>query len=273
MSLSGGGVCHDPNGCATPADEVTPLFVDEVRKILTTCHARRNGTRWTAAMPLGLRQGEALGLPRMLPSASTRDKPMGLDLGGWLVVRRKAERRNWEHGCKGPVTCARPRCRTQPCPPRWQHGCGLDPAKCTKQRVDRRPKRQPRPGCAVHRDPNTCAKVCKPGCTGHATRCPQRTGGGIVFTDTKSDAGRRRISVAPQMLALLAGHKHDQDREREAAGDAWQDHGLVWCQPNGRPIDTRSDWEDWKAILREAGVLSGGVKGGRRPSRSDAKRP
>jgi integrase len=34
----------------------------------------------------------------------------------------------------------------------------------------------------------------------------------------------------------------------------WQDYGLVFCQPNGRSIDRRSDNRAWKAMLRTAGV-------------------
>lgn len=244
-------------------EEVTPLFVAEVKEILRVCEQRRNGTRWSIGLPLGLRQGEALGLPWMRPVTSTRDKPTGLDVTGWLIVRRKAERRKWQHGCDDPAACARPHCRTKPCPPRWQHGCGKPAAQCTKQRVDRCPQRIPRPGCAVHRDPKTCTTLCPPDCTDHGQSCPKRKGGGIVFTDTKSDAGRRRIALAPQMIQRAVRHKQEQNRERELAGELWEDFGLVWCQPNGRPIDARADWEDWKALLREAGVRDARVHDGR----------
>lgn len=243
--------------------EVTPLLVQEVKAILRICEHRRNGTRWSIGLPLGLRQGEALGLPWMKPSTSTRDKPMGLDVDGWLVVRQKAERRAWRHGCTDPVRCAQPHCRTTACPKRWQHGCGKDPAECTKHRVDRCPQRKSRPGCATHRNADSCTAVCKPACKRHASLCPERTGGGIIFSDTKTDAGRRRISLAKPMIKRAKAHQDAQDREREAAGDAWKDFGLVWCQPNGRPIDARADWEDWKALLREAGVRDARVHDGR----------
>ncbi|GGN96016.1 site-specific integrase [Actinoplanes lobatus] len=245
-------------------EEVTPLFVEEVRAILRACEYRRNGTRWSIGLPLGLRQGEALGLPWWQAPKSTRDKPMGLDLdGGWLVVRRQSERRKWEHGCVDPIDCARPHCRTVPCPPRWQHGCGKDPNDCTKQRVDRCPKRAPRPGCATHRDPKTCTKLCPKDCTNHASVCPKRKNGGIVFTDTKSEAGRRRMALATPMIKLGVQHQRHQTQERTAAGEMWTDHNLVWCQPNGRPIDARADWEDWKDVLREAGVRDARVHDGR----------
>lgn len=244
-------------------EEITPLFVDEVQAILRVCEHRRNGTRWSIALPLGLRQGEALGLPWMQPSRSTRDKPFGLDPTGWLVVHRKAERHKWQHGCDDPIGCAAPHCRTTPCRPRWQHGCGKEPALCTKQRVDRCPKRISRPDCATHRDTRNCAKICKPGCVKHATLCPKRHSGGIVFTDTKSKAGDRRIALAPQMHHRVTDHLRHQQHERTTAGEEWEDFNLVWCQPNGRPIDASRDREEWKDILQLAGVRDARIHDGR----------
>jgi integrase len=34
----------------------------------------------------------------------------------------------------------------------------------------------------------------------------------------------------------------------------WHNHDLVFAQPNGRPIERKSDWRSWKALLREADV-------------------
>jgi site-specific recombinase XerD len=28
----------------------------------------------------------------------------------------------------------------------------------------------------------------------------------------------------------------------------------VWCEPDGRPIDPHDDWDQWKALLAEAGI-------------------
>jgi len=47
------------------------------------------------------------------------------------------------------------------------------------------------------------------------------------------------------------------------ASEAWTDMDLVFCQPNGRPIDTRTDWQDWKDLLAEAGVRDARVHDGR----------
>jgi integrase len=42
--------------------EIEPLTPDEAQRIIALASARRNGTRWSVALALGLRQGEALGL-------------------------------------------------------------------------------------------------------------------------------------------------------------------------------------------------------------------
>jgi integrase len=52
----------------------------------------------------------------------------------------------------------------------------------------------------------------------------------------------------------LRAHQAAQVEERIAAGSLWQDHDLVFAQPNGRPIERKSDWRAWKALLREADV-------------------
>jgi integrase len=42
--------------------EIQPLTADEARRLLSVAADERNGARWTVALALGLRQGEALGL-------------------------------------------------------------------------------------------------------------------------------------------------------------------------------------------------------------------
>jgi integrase len=52
----------------------------------------------------------------------------------------------------------------------------------------------------------------------------------------------------------LRVHRATQLAERVVAGPVWEDHDLVFAQPNGRPIDRKADWRAWKALLNEAGV-------------------
>jgi integrase len=143
--------------------EVEPLTAGETRRVLAAAQGRRNAARWSVALALGLRQGEALGL--------TWDA-VDLD-AGTLTVRQ-----------------------------------------------------------ALQRQP----------------------GRGLVMVQPKSRAGRRTIKLPDPLRDALRAHRTAQVTERLAAGSAWEDHGLVFAQPNGRPIDLRGDHRAWRALLTEAKV-------------------
>jgi integrase len=114
----------------------------------------------------------------------------------------------------------------------WQHGCA-DPHVCGKDR---------------HRDD------CPPGCTSHGRSCPQRTGGGLQLTELKSDKSRRTIALPPPLVVALRAHRAAQLEERMTAGPVWEDRDFVWCQSNGRPIGNHADWDEWKTLLKAAGI-------------------
>jgi integrase len=144
-------------------DEVQPLTAADARKILDLAKDLPNGTRWSVALALGLRQGEALGL---LWDAVDLD-------AGTLTVRRALQR---------------------------------------------------------------------------------QAGKGLVLVEPKSRAGRRTIKLPDALRDALRTHRARQAEQRLAAANTWQDRGFVFCQPNGRPIDARRDWLDWKAVLKAAGI-------------------
>jgi integrase len=79
-------------------------------------------------------------------------------------------------------------------------------------------------------------------------------GHGLVFEEPKSERSRRTLLLPWQLVESLRLQTKAQLEERLAAGTLWHDYGLVFCQPNGRPIDRRSDSRAWKAMLRTAGV-------------------
>ncbi len=60
--------------------------------------------------------------------------------------------------------------------------------------------------------------------------------------------------IPPALVPLLREHRTRQLAERLAAGQAWEEWDLVWCQPSGRPIDPHDDWEEWKQLLADAKV-------------------
>ncbi|MPY81569.1 MAG: tyrosine-type recombinase/integrase [Actinophytocola sp.] len=49
-------------------------------------------------------------------------------------------------------------------------------------------------------------------------------------------------------------HKGRQAVEREHAGTEWHDGDWMFTQPNGKPLDPRADYAEWKEFLDEAGV-------------------
>lgn len=82
-----------------------------------------------------------------------------------------------------------------------------------------------------------------------------RVGGqGLVYEEPKADRSRRTVALPEQLVEALRAHRAAQLEERIAAGSLWQDHDLVFAQANGRPIERKSDWRAWKALLREADV-------------------
>lgn len=143
--------------------EVEPLTADEARAVLGAARSMRNPPRWSVALALGLRQGEALGLLW---------EDVDLD-AGVLTVRRALQR---------------------------------------------------------------------------------RPGVGLVFTEPKSAAGRRSIAMPLPLVEALRTHRSRQAEERLAAGELWEDHGLVFAQVNGRPIDPSADYKAWRELLVAAGV-------------------
>jgi integrase len=165
-------------------EEIEPCSVAEIRRILDAAQRRRNSARWTVALALGLRQGEALGLMWS-----------DIDLqAGTLVVRRQRLRPKWGHGCSPP--------------------CG--------RKLD-----------------------------GH---CPQRVPLRPEIAGTKSQAGKRGIGLPDPLIELLKAHRKRQAEERAAACDLWQDTGYVFTSPTGQPIHPRTDFAEWKRLLKQAQV-------------------
>jgi integrase len=74
--------------------EVVPLTAEGAKAVLAVAAPKRNAARWSVALALGLRQGEALG---------AQWAQIDLEQGVWRV-RRQIRRLPCKHGCGG--TCA-----------------------------------------------------------------------------------------------------------------------------------------------------------------------
>lgn len=101
--------------------------------------------------------------------------------------------------------------------PKYEHGCG-----------------------------GTCGK--KPGF------CPDRRQRNANTGGTKSAAGKRVIGLPDELVSLLKLHREEQERERQLAGQLWQEGSWVFASQTGRPLNPNSDYHAWKALLRDAGV-------------------
>ena len=84
--------------------------------------------------------------------------------------------------------------------------------------------------------------------------CPQRLATRTATGDVKSRAGRRTVGLPPQLVPMLRAHQAEQARERNAAAELWHDEGWVFATETGEPIHPRTDYSEWKRLLRAAGL-------------------
>ena len=114
--------------------EIQPLTLDEAQRIVRLAASQRNGTRWSVALALGLRQGEALGL---------RWRYVEFE-AATLTVRWQLQRLAWQHGCADPHRCGLKRhnvncladciAHARACPQRSGGGLVLTELKTAKSR-------------------------------------------------------------------------------------------------------------------------------------------
>ncbi len=215
----------DPPGAPSVARE--SLSRDESQAVLEVARRRRNGARWYVGLAVGPRQGETLGL-----------RWSDLDLDAEVVtIQWQLQRLTWRHGCDDPHACgARPRKHN----PKGLHRFEPCPKDCTR-----------------HTGKNGCPPPCARDCEEHASTCPEKQDGGLVITRPKGWRRRphpRVVALPPGVAQLLREHREAQKAEMREAGSWWKANDFVFCHRDGRPIDPRVDWGEWKDILREAGV-------------------
>ena len=66
--------------------------------------------------------------------------------------------------------------------------------------------------------------------------------------------GQRRVFLDHETAELLRKHRKTQLRLRLAAGEAWQDNDLVFCQDDGRPWNPDHVSKRFKKLAALAGV-------------------
>jgi integrase len=79
--------------------------------------------------------------------------------------------------------------------------------------------------------------------------------GGPRLAEPKTRGSRRQIRLTVRAVEALGRHWERQGAERAAAGDNWNDQGLVFTTTIGTPIRrAKLHRESWKPLLRRAGV-------------------
>ena len=85
-------------------------------------------------------------------------------------------------------------------------------------------------------------------------RLSRAVGGGLAFTRPKTKKSQDDVPIPPVFISYLLEHKAIQDEMQDAAVELWQEHGVVFSRPDGRPLDPRADYAEFKELLVEAGI-------------------
>jgi integrase len=83
----------------------------------------------------------------------------------------------------------------------------------------------------------------------------RRTQEGLSIGTPKTAASRRKVVLSPASVTALLRHRARQEQERQAAGDLWQDLGLVFPNRLGRLMEPRDLLADvYRPLLERAGL-------------------
>lgn len=96
-----------------------------------------------------------------------------------------------------------------------------------------------------------CAGRCDRKYAGH---CPQRIQTRPETDSTKSRAERRYVGLPDSLCDLLKEHRAKQNEERLHAGSEWLGGDWVFATKTGAPLNPRSDWGQWKKLLKDADI-------------------
>ncbi len=79
-------------------------------------------------------------------------------------------------------------------------------------------------------------------------------GQGYVFVPPKTKSGRRQIQLGQGALQQLQNHRRQQQAVKNEAGDRWQENDLIFPTTIGTPLDNKRVWNEFKRILKRAGL-------------------
>lgn len=80
----------------------------------------------------------------------------------------------------------------------------------------------------------------------------------ILQESTKTKKGTRSVAMTGTVAADMKAHRARQAAERLAAGEGWQDHGLVFCTGQGKPLAPRNVMRSYYTVRDAAGIPAHG---------------
>jgi integrase len=79
-------------------------------------------------------------------------------------------------------------------------------------------------------------------------------GGKPVPGTPKSEFSNRTIALDPSTVAVLRAHKKRQEAERDALGEAYFNHGLVFAEADGTPLNPQFASRHLDVLIRRGGM-------------------
>jgi integrase len=97
--------------------------------------------------------------------------------------------------------------------------------------------------------------------------------GRTMVNETKTAHGRRKIALDPATVTVLRRHRRHQLEEKLAADVAWEEHDLVFCGLDGRPIHPKQPTRWFREHIHAAGCQLSGSTTYDTPTRASRWRP
>jgi integrase len=79
-------------------------------------------------------------------------------------------------------------------------------------------------------------------------------GAAVIRSQTKTSAGARSVKLTVETLAILGEHRDRQRFQRQAAGEAWNDHDLIVSTAIGTPVNPNNVTRSYDRLVILSGV-------------------
>lgn len=78
--------------------------------------------------------------------------------------------------------------------------------------------------------------------------------GGIIFSQPKTDKGRRMVALSPSTAIELQEHQAQQEKTRQLLGMTLSDDDLIFSQVDGKPLLPDSVTHAWTRLAKRTGL-------------------